>query len=196
MQSEEAMLEFAKLDNQTGDAGFLFITDIREVLTRPFQIGRGVTIPVGDYNYQRYGVNFASSGYRSVVVSLHLQNGGFYSGDRSTVNASLDWQLNRNITAKFEYEYNRIDLPEGKFNTQLMRLRTDIAFTPEWAWITTAQYDNQSELLGVNSRLQWIPRAGSEFYIIYNGGWIDRGETGFEKIGHSATMKIGHTFRF
>ena len=101
----------------------------------------------------------------------------------------------------FEYEYNQIDLPQGKFDTQLLRLRTDIAFNPEWAWITTAQYDNQSDSLGINSRLQWIPKAGSEFYVIYNGGWIDRGaldrdESGFSQIGQSGTIKIAHTFRF
>ncbi|MBT5559978.1 MAG: hypothetical protein HOJ88_08795, partial [Proteobacteria bacterium] len=162
----------------------------------PFRITDEVTIPIGDYSYRRYGVDFTTGGQRALVATLRLENGGFFSGDRSTVSGSIEWNVNKNISSKIEYEYNKIDLPEGKFDTQLIRLRTNIAFTPEWAWITTAQYDNQSKLLGVNSRLQWVPRAGSEFYIIYNGGWIDRTERGFEQIGKSATMRVGHTFRF
>ena len=196
VQTEQFVLELAKLENQTGDQAFLLFTDNRELLTRPFRITDEVTIPVGDYSFKRYGVDITTGGFRSLIAGLRIENGGFFSGDRSTVNASIEWQFSKFFTGKFEYEYNRIDLPEGEFNTQLLRLRTDIAFNPEWAWITTAQYDNQSELLGLNSRLQWIPRAGSEFYIIYNGGWIDRAETGFERVGASATMRIGHTLRF
>jgi hypothetical protein len=113
----------------------------------------------------------------------------------------LDWQPNKHFTAVFEFEYNDIELIDEnqlkrQFDTQLIRLRTDVAFNTEWAWITTAQYDNQSELLGVNSRLQWIPKAGQEFYLIYNGGWLDEDSTGFEKIGQSGTIKLNHTFRF
>jgi hypothetical protein len=196
LQSEQLEFRLSKVENQTGDEAFLLITDNREVLSKPFRITDEVTIPVGDYYYQRYGVDFKTGGYRALAANLHLENGGFFSGDRSTVNASITWQSYKNFIAVFEYEYNKIDLPEGNFNTQLLRLRTNIAFTSEWAWITTAQYDNQSELLGINSRLQWIPRAGSEFYIIYNGGWIDRTERGFERVGESATIKIGHTLRF
>ena len=96
----------------------------------------------------------------------------------------------------FEFEYNDIDLPEGDFETQLLRLRTDVAFNAEWAWITTAQYDNQSDLLSVNSRVQWIPQAGRELYFIYNGGWLEEDTRGFQKIGESATVKLNYTFRF
>ena len=195
---ETEILEFrlAKVENQTGDDAFLLFTDNREVLTEPFQIAEGVTIPVGDYSYQRYGLDIATGGQRPLIVTLHLENGGFFSGDRLTANVKLDWRPSPHFASVFEYEYNDIDLPEGRFDTQLIRLRTDIAFNAEWAWISTVQYDNQSKLLGVNSRLQWIPRAGSEFFIIYNGGWLEDEESRFDQIGQSATMKVGHTFRF
>lgn len=108
----------------------------------------------------------------------------------------LEWAQSRFFTGIIEFEYNDIDLPEGSFATRLLRLRTDVAFNPEWAWITTAQFDNQSEVLGVNSRLQWIPRAGTEFYLIHNGGWLDENMNGLQQIGASATIKLSHTFRF
>ena len=201
VESESLKFKLVKIANQSGDGAFFLYNDFREVLTRPFNIADGVTIPMGDYSYQRYGAEISSGGQRPLIATLHLEDGGFFSGDRKTVNVKLDWQPIKNFTGVFEYEYNKIDLPQGSFDTQLLRLRTDIAFNPEWAWITTAQYDNQSDSLGINSRLQWIPRAGSEFYIIYNGGWIDRGEldrdaTGFSQVGESATIKISHTFRF
>ena len=201
VESEALNIRLANIENQSGDEAFLLYNELREVLTRPFNIADGITIPIGDYNYQRYGAEVSTGNQRPWSLTLHLEDGGFFSGDRKTVNIALNWRPNKYFAGEFEYEYNDIDLLEGSFDTQLIRLQTDIAFNPEWAWITTAQYDNQSDSLGINSRLQWIPRAGSEFYIIYNGGWIDRGgldrdETGFSRVGQSATVKIAHTFRF
>jgi Domain of unknown function (DUF5916)/Carbohydrate family 9 binding domain-like len=196
VESQELRLDLSRIENQVGDSAQLLYLDRREVLTEPFTIADGVTIPVGDYSFERYGVTFATGGQRKVVLELRLENGGFFSGDRKTVKMKLDWQPSKYFTGVFEYEYNGVDLPEGKFDVRLMRVRTDVAFNAEWAWITTAQYDNQSELLDANSRLQWIPVAGREFYIIYNGGWLDENRMGFEQIGQSATLKLSHTFRF
>ena len=196
VESEELEFHVGDIENQFGDTAQLFYADIREVLTGPFPIADGVTIPVGDYSFERYGATFTTGGHRQFILELHLEDGGFFSGDRKTIRTKLGWQPSKHFTGEFEYEYNDVDLPEGRFDVRLMRLRTEVAFNSEWAWITTAQYDNQSELLGVNSRLQWIPVAGREFYFIYNGGWLDENQMGFEQIDQSATVKLSHTFRF
>lgn len=196
VETETLEFEVGKIQNQTNDSAYLLYTDNRELLTTPFTIADGVTIPVGDYSYDRYGLHVETGGQRKLIATLHLENGEFFSGHRKTANAKLEWQPNKHFVGVLEYEYNDIDLREGVFDTQLIRLRTDVAINSEWAWITTAQYDNQSELLGVNSRLQWIPKAGQEFYLIYNGGWLDENGLGFSAIGRSATIKLNHTFRF
>lgn len=196
LQTKIFEAEILKIQNQANDEAFLLFSDNREVLTQPFTIREGVTIPVGDYSFRRYGLDLTSGGQRNLTASLRLEDGGFFSGDRRTANVQLEWQPSKHFKGVLEYEINDIDLLEGQFITRLMRLNTEIAFNTEWAWITTAQYDNQSELLGINSRLQWIPRAGQEFYLIYNGGWIDEMGTGFETVGQSATIKLNHTFRF
>ena len=196
IQTEEIELELAQIENQKGDQTVLLLNNIREVLIKPFKIADGITIPLGDYSFQRYGIELESGGQRRLLVTLGLEDGGFYGGNRKTAELKLNWRPSPYFTSVLEYEFNDIDLPQGNFNTHLVRLRTNIAFTPEWAWISTIQYDNQSALLGVNSRVQWIPRAGSEFYIIYNGGWRDNEYSNFDQLGQSATMKVGHTFRF
>ena len=196
VESELLKFDIAKVENQLGDAAHLLFHDVREVLTTPFMITEDITIPVGDYSWQRHGVDVSTGGQRKLAVALHLEDGGFYSGDRKTAKVKIDWQPSKHFTGVFEFEYNDIDLLEGQFETELIRVRTDIAFNAEWAWITTVQFDNQSDLLGANSRLQWIPRAGQDFYLIYNGGWLDDEIESFQKVGESATMKLGYTFRF
>jgi hypothetical protein len=38
------------------------------------------------------------------------------------------------------------------------------------AWTSFVQNDNVSELIGINSRLHWIPQAGREMYLVFNQG--------------------------
>jgi hypothetical protein len=196
LESEFTQLIFGEIETRSGDEIFLLANDNREVLTSPFTISEGITIPIGDYSYQRYGAEFSTGGQRQVIATVHLEDGGFFSGDRFTANVELAWQPSKHFTAVLEYEYNDIDLLEGSFEARLMRLRTEVAFNAEWAWLTTTQYDNQSEALGVNSRLQWIPKAGQEYYLIYNGGWREDIMSNFDPVGRSITLKVSHTFRF
>lgn len=196
LETETYDVTLAQVQNQSGGVASLFFRDTREVLTTPFEIVEGLNIPVGDYSNERYGASIETGGQRKINLTLLLEDGGFFSGDRTTINTKLEWQPNRYFTGIFEYEYNDVDLLEGAFKARLLRLRTDVAFNAEWAWITTAQYDNQSDLLSVNSRLQWIPQAGREFYFIYNGGWLEEDTRGFQKVGQSATAKLNYTIRF
>ena len=196
VETETFEVTIVQVENQTEDKAALLYFDNREVLTEPFEISDGVIIPVGDYSFGIYGASLETGSQRRLKATLSLEDGEFFSGNIRTAKAKLEWAQSRFFTGIFEVEYNDIDLPEGSFEARLLRLRTDVAFNPEWAWITTAQYDNQSDILGVNSRLQWIPKAGTEFYIIYNGGWLEEDRNGLQTIGESATIKISHTFRF
>ena len=196
VETEILNVTLGEVENQTGDDFEFFWVDNREVLTEPFEIADGVVIPIGDYSFQTWGAELETAGQRKLKATFRLEDGGFFSGDILSAKAKLEWLPNAHFAGVFEYEYNDVDLREGQFETRLLRIRTDVALSTDWAWITTAQYDNQSDVLGVNSRLQWIPKAGTEFYIIYNGGWIDEGLRGFRTVGESATIKFSHTLRF
>ena len=196
VESEETFFELGEIETQRGDQFVTEVRDIREVLTEPFEIADDITIPVGDYSYTTYGVEYTSPRQYNLFINLGLETGDFFSGDRSTVEAELNWQPNQYFTGVLEFEYNDIDLAEGSFNTQLYNLGADIAFNSSWSLINTIQFDNQSDLLGINSRLQWIPEAGKEFFIIYNVGFLDEEETGFNKVGESGTIKLNYTYRF
>ena len=49
--------------------------------------------------------------------------------------------------------------------------------------------------MGLNSRVWWIPRPGTEIFFVVNQGWeVDR-ET-FAPTDSQVTLKVGTTFRF
>ena len=57
----------------------------------------------------------------------------------------------------------------------------DVAFNTAWSWENFLQYDNESETLGMNSILRWIPRAGRETVLAVNSQQED-----FDRDGASA----------
>ena len=95
------------------------------------------------------------------------------------------------------YDWNSIDLPQGSFITRLASANTQVAFTPELYWITLVQYENISEEVGINTRLQWIPKAGQEGFIVLNYGLLDRDQDNtFQTASADISVKFRYTFRF
>jgi hypothetical protein len=109
----------------------------------------------------------------------------------------LTWRPSARFRGSLSYEYNDIHLPQGSFETRLVRAGFDIAFSPTLSWVNLIQYDNVSEVAGINLRLHWIPEAGREVYFVinHNVADIDR-DNRFNSTFSDATAKVNYTFRF
>jgi hypothetical protein len=55
------------------------------------------------------------------------------------------------------------------------------------------QYDNISEELGINTRLQWIPQAGREALMVLNYALEDRDK---DNTFHAAAADLSIRFRY
>ncbi|HEX5048189.1 MAG TPA: hypothetical protein VFX89_13805, partial [Gammaproteobacteria bacterium] len=73
----------------------------------------------------------------------------------------------------------------------------DIVFSSRLSWTNLIQYDNVSEIMGVNLRLNWIPEAGKEFFLVINHNLedFDRDNT-FRSAAADIVAKLSYTFRF
>jgi hypothetical protein len=167
----------------------------REVLTEDFEISDGVIIPPGNYHFNRYGVTLESSQARPISVDLGYEGGDFYSGTRDDYEVELQWRVSRHLFLSGEFEMNDIDLPEGDFITRVIRGRVEVFFTPDLSWSTFAQYDNDSESVGLNSRVRWIIEPGNELFLVLNQA-IDRDGTSYRVTNTEMTTKVSWTFRF
>ena len=59
------------------------------------------------------------------------------------------------------------------------------------------QYDNVSEILGINTRLQWIPKAGQEGFIVFNYNMEDTDkDNDFKALTADFSVKFKYTFRY
>jgi hypothetical protein len=72
-----------------------------------------------------------------------------------------------------------------------------VAFSSTLSWATRIQYDNVSELMGVNMRLHWIPEAGREAFLVLNHTLEDFDlDNRFASTLSEAAIKLSYTFRF
>ena len=90
-----------------------------------------------------------------------------------------------------------MDLPEGRFITRLLTSGFDYIFSNSLSLVNLVQYDNVSEVLGLNMRLHWVPAEGQEFFLVLNHNQLDIDrDNEFHAQGTSLTAKYSYTFRY
>jgi hypothetical protein len=197
LQSQNIRYRLMELENRLGDKLFLEHSALQEVLVDPFTISRGVVIPMGAYSFQNTRIQLQTGDQRKLWTDLVYQTGDFYGGDRTELFGMLAWRPSGRLRTSLSYQANDIDLPQGDFITRLVQFRTDVAFSSTLSWATRIQYDNVSELMGVNMRLHWIPEAGREAFLVLNHTLEDFDlDNRFASTLSEAAIKLSYTFRF
>jgi len=196
LQSQIAMLRVI-LQNQTGDTLNLTYQNDKEGLIQPFEIFEGVVIPPGEYSFDQASVEVSTGPHRRAVTTLSYGTGDFYDGERDIINAEVEWTPSRHFRSFVGYQYNDVQLPQGDFVLRLVRLGLDAIFTSKLSWTNLIQYDNDSETVGINSRIHWIPQRGREMFIVLNHNLddLDR-DNDFHSTFADFSFKFNYTFRF
>ncbi len=142
-----------------------------DVLPYDFEVAEGVIIPAGPYHYTRYRFEFNSASYRNVVFDLSYRFGEFYSGHMGDMNLGLTYKLDGFLNLSLQGEFIRGNLPQGKFDENLYRIKADIFFSPDLALLNYIQYDDVSKKLGANIRFMWRISPGNKLFITFNKNW-------------------------
>jgi hypothetical protein len=197
LQSKRRTWRLLEIQSQRGDELQVRHHWRDEVLIEPFEIAEGVVIPVGAYSFRDIDVTLETADNRSVWGNLTYSIGPFFGGDRVQTGIGVSWRPSRRFFASMSYETNDIHLPEGNFITRLAQYRTEVVISPKLSWVTLIQYDNQSEVVGLNSRIHWFPQPGREAFLVINHNVqdFDR-DNSFESLGSDVSIKYSYTFRF
>ena len=167
-----------------------------EFLFEPFEISDGVTIPVGGYNFDRLRMFFAFSSHRPVSGFLGVEVGSFFSGTRT----ELTWRGRVDVSSRFSLEpnlsLNWIDLAEGSFTTNLVRLRATYTMSPRSFVGALVQYNSEANSLSTNVRFRWEYKPGSDLFLVYSDG-RDTLSSGYPYLeNRSVVFKLTRLFRF
>jgi hypothetical protein len=188
-----------RVDFQSGDSASFRVEPAYIYLPEDFRIRTGtrtITLRQGtDYQFTRYTFQVNTAGRRKVSGSTSLAVGTFYSGTRRDFSSTLNLRPRRGFLAAFTGTFNRVELPEGKFSTKILRALVNTQFNPFISVSNNIQFDSVSRLLGWQTRFRWIVKPGNDLYFVVLNNWIDTG-TQLTTTDRSAAMKLVYTYRF
>ena len=152
----------------TEDQLIIFGQQSREGVPEPFPIFRDVLVKPGTYNEIQAGFEFLTKPGRSVSGGLYFSTGGLYGGSKTEVTPSIQWKLNRHFTLLQFFSTNFVDLEGQTFRIQLFRSQIAYSLNTHLSASALVQYDNSTREIGVNFRLGYLFREGTELFIVYD----------------------------
>jgi len=153
---------------ENSDQLSLFFNDNYELLTKPFTIASGVTIPVGGYNFRNFRASYRFGAQRPVSGQLSVQTGQFWNGDNTELALrSGRVEVTRQLSIEPSISFNWVDLPQGSFTSKLARSRFTYTFTPRMFLSGLVQYSSSGDTFSTNLRFRWQYSPGSEIFIVY-----------------------------
>jgi len=180
----------------SGDALEIRISPQFERLPYAFEIRKGIVVPVGSYQYTRSGVSMSTATKRPWVFRFEAFFGGFYNGNRRDLMVDFTLKPSHHLLLGMRAQRADVDLNEGKFFTQLFSLQADYNFSPNVSWANLVQYDNESRILGFQTRFRWILKPGNDLFLVLNRGWYRTFEHDYLSTYDRGTIKLQYTFRF
>ena len=173
-----------------------FVTDAFTIYNDPTRPDPVQILP-GYYEFDEAGFDLGSGPQRNLSASVVYRQGDFYDGERTNVAGEVNWKPSPRFNMRFRYDWNDIAVSDGAFTSRLFQVVTEVALRLNLTWINLVQYDNNSEILGVNSRLHWIPKAGREGFIVLNHNVQDYDKDNeFHSALSDLNVKFSYTFRF
>lgn len=196
--TQDIRLSLLDIDFMSDDNIQIRLTRNYERLERPFDIRRdgSIIIPMDEYVNWYADFRVRSASYRNLSVDLNAEYGGFWSGTRTEFGAEITLRPATGIELSPEYIRTYVNLNEGNFTTDLIRFQANLDFTTNLFLTANIQYDNLSNLIGMNNRLRWIITPGSDLYLVYNHNWLEGEDNRFRTLQRSGNFKISYTHRF
>lgn len=201
VQSQEISFDYLSLRSSAGDFFRLDLKLQKEGLLPGEQpLDRiGISMPDGEHSFERYGLFFRTASFRKFRGQLRIEDGGYFDGDRLSVNPELEWRPNEHLAFSLEYRYSKYDFPGGqKATTRQITFENEISFNSKISLVTLAQYDNLSEDIGINSRFRYNLSAGQDIWFVLNHN-MNRDvliDDRFRSTETLAAAKIRYTFRY
>lgn len=139
-----------------------------ETLAAPFTINPGVVLPVGDYDYAEYGLDWTTNPSLPLSFVLRGTTGTFYGGLRNSLAVTVTARQGAAFSSALVLDYSDVNLDQGDFERSLIGVRLSYFFTPRISVQTLTQYSSQAAAWTANTRLSWLSTAGTGLFVVFN----------------------------
>ena len=167
------LLSHSMLTLESGHRFMLNITRRGEVLYDPVRI-QGRRLAPGDYVFSGAQVRFDTDTSRRFSARGGYSRGGFWGGTGTEVAIGGMWKTGPYLTLSGDYRRNDISLPveDGDFTTSLLSMTILAAVSRSLFANALIQYDDVSNQVQANVRVNWIHTPGSDLFVVFNTGYL------------------------
>ena len=95
-----------------------------------------------------------------------------FDGAIASLTGAIIYRFQPYGTLNLNYSLSHITSSHGKGNLLLIGPRTDITFSRSLFWTTFFQYNNLTNNVNINSRIQWRFRPVSDFFLVYSDNYF------------------------
>jgi hypothetical protein len=168
----------------------------QEGLRVPFEIYPGIFVPPGSYDNAEAQLVYFTDQSRAASINLMTVIGGFFNGNRVTLNPTFRLRPNEAFNFELAYSRNNVNLETGDFDTNLIRTRVSYAFSPSKVIQSLIQYNDRSDLWSMNIRFAWLQASNTGLFIVYNDtrGLYDLYPNRPERTDRSFIIKFSRMF--
>jgi len=132
-----------------------------------FEIYPNVVVPPGTYDHTEAQLVFMTNQGAPLSLALESRIGGFFGGDRVMLTPTIRARLGDTLTTELAWERNDVDLPGGRFVTNLGRARVSYSFSTRAYVQALVQYNDRADLWSMNLRFGWLQAANTGLFVVY-----------------------------
>ncbi|MEQ8953159.1 MAG: hypothetical protein RL120_03430, partial [Gammaproteobacteria bacterium] len=168
LETREHALSFTT-EFEQGDELSVSVSDRFEAIANPFQIARGVILQPGKYDFTGYEASYRLGTQRRFSGTFQVETGDFWSGTIKSIGFNGGRiELSPQLSLEPGYSFNKVELPEGDFETELGLLRVTYTISPRMYFSGLAQYESNSSSFSTNFRFRWEYAPSSELFVVYS----------------------------
>jgi hypothetical protein len=168
-------------------------SDRLEVVDEPFLVAGQGEVPVGSYAFREGSVAYQSNAAKALSGQVGVSGGGFFQGDRRSVNLGGRWRPNHHFAIDVMAERNHIDLPGQSFTADVFGAKLDLASSTRSFLSGFFQYNTSSDESVINLRWNFIHSPLSDFFVVYSER---RNGDGGEHLERAVTLKATKLLSF
>ncbi len=138
-------------------------------LLYPFSFTSGEPLPATKYNTSDIQLEFESDERKPLSYSASVQRGGFYNGTLTQLRGDINYRIQPWGNFSLGYQWNDLSFPDPYGSSLITALvsKVEIGFSRNLLWTTLFQFVDQSNFVGINSRLQWRFSPMSDIFLVY-----------------------------
>ena len=165
-----------------------------EYVENDFTIFDDIVIPAGGYDWYHTEFEFQSSESRPIFVDIETDMGDFFNGSRNQYNFELTAKPGMHYSISADIRYNDISVGSRHFITREYGSRLEIDFSTRLSSMAFLQWNNDTREVNVNLRIHYIPKIGSDIYLVYNHLMDERED--FSTLQNTGMLKIDYIYRW